>query len=278
MMRTVRVQWVVAKVHVDVTATCIVLLVLFLCKKAAFGQEHTQIVRKQVQWHPATATWYGSANGDGSDGGACGYGGLVDQKPLRARVGAVSPVLFKGGEGCGACYKVKCMEKGLCSRKPVTIVVTDECPGGYCAFGKTHFDLSGAAFGRMATHGKTPALLNTGELSVLYRRTLCRYPGKTITFHVNQGSTVYWFSVLIEYEAGYGDVGAVQLKQADSGAWMEMKHTWGANWSLLGGPLKSPFSLRITTLTRKQTLSAINVIPKKWYPNARYRSRLNFDN
>lgn len=67
-MRTVRIQWVVPTVHVHVTAICIVLLVLFLCKNAAFGQEHTQIVRKQVQWHPATTTWYGSANGDGSNG------------------------------------------------------------------------------------------------------------------------------------------------------------------------------------------------------------------
>ncbi|ONK56468.1 uncharacterized protein A4U43_C10F9030 [Asparagus officinalis] len=49
-------------------------------------------------WRPATATWYGSPEGDGSDGGACGYGDLVDVRPLKARVGAVSPVLFKDGE------------------------------------------------------------------------------------------------------------------------------------------------------------------------------------
>ncbi|CAM8882628.1 unnamed protein product [Rhodiola kirilowii] len=47
-------------------------------------------------WQPATATWYGAPEGDGSDGGACGYGSLVDVKPFRARVGAVSPVLFQG--------------------------------------------------------------------------------------------------------------------------------------------------------------------------------------
>ncbi|GLJ40741.1 hypothetical protein SUGI_0842190 [Cryptomeria japonica] len=232
---------------------------------------------EELEWRPATATWYGSPDGDGSDGGACGYGGLVDQKPLKARVGAVSPILFKGGEGCGACYKVKCMQEGMCSEKPVTIIVTDECPGGYCAFGRTHFDLSGAAFGHMATAGKTPELLNSGELPVLYRRTLCEYPGKNITFHINEGSTDYWFSILIEYEDGDGDVGAVHLKEADSDSWMEMKHLWGANWSALGGPMKAPFSLRITSLSSKRTLSARNVIPHNWFPNATYRSRLNFD-
>lgn len=121
-------------------------------------------------WLPATATWYGSPEGDGSDGGACGYGSLVDVKPLRARVGAVSPVLFNNGEGCGACYKVKCLDKSICSRRAVTIIVTDECPGGYCSGGRTHFDLSGAAFGRMAIAGEHALLRNRGELSVLYRR------------------------------------------------------------------------------------------------------------
>ncbi|KAL0320310.1 UNVERIFIED_CONTAM: Expansin-B3 [Sesamum radiatum] len=67
-------------------------------------------------WYPATATWYGPG-GRRSDGGACGYGSLVDVKPFRARVGAVSPVLFKGGEGCGACYKVKCLDQSICSRR-----------------------------------------------------------------------------------------------------------------------------------------------------------------
>jgi len=89
---------------------------------------------------------------------------------MRASVGAASLVLFKGGEGCGACYKFKCVDKGLCSEKPVTIMIMDACRGGDSAFGSTHFDLSGAAFGRMATDGKTPMLLNSRELSVLYRR------------------------------------------------------------------------------------------------------------
>ncbi|RWV95652.1 hypothetical protein GW17_00041711 [Ensete ventricosum] len=102
-------------------------------------------------------------------GGACGYGTLVDVKPLRARVGAVSPVLFKGGEGCGACYKVRCLDPAICSRRAVTVIITDECPGGYCAAGHTHFDLSGAAFGRMAVAGEAGQLRDRGEISVIFR-------------------------------------------------------------------------------------------------------------
>ena len=105
-------------------------------------------------------------------GGACGYGSLVDVKPFRARVGAVSPVLFKGGVGCGACYKVKCLDRDICSRRAVTIIVMDECPGGYCSGGRTHFDLSGAAFGRMAVSGNSNHLRDRGEISVIFRRYL----------------------------------------------------------------------------------------------------------
>ena len=42
--------------------------------------------------------WNGDPEGDGSTGGACGYGTLVDVKPLKARVGAVGSLLFKGAK------------------------------------------------------------------------------------------------------------------------------------------------------------------------------------
>ncbi|KAG4115997.1 hypothetical protein ERO13_D12G142350v2 [Gossypium hirsutum] len=109
-----------------VTLCCLVLFQCSMVSTAVPVPQH----KVDLHWYPATATWYGSPDGDGSDGGACGYGSLVDVKPLRARVGAVSPVLFKNGEGCGACFKVKCLDKSICSRRAVTIIVTDECPGG----------------------------------------------------------------------------------------------------------------------------------------------------
>ncbi|KMZ56965.1 Expansin B1 [Zostera marina] len=228
-------------------------------------------------WHPATATWYGAAEGDGTDGGACGYGPLVDVRPFRARVGAVSDVLFKGGEGCGACYKVKCSDHSICSRRPATIIVIDQCPGGYCAFGRTHFDLSGGAFGHMAISGEANNLRNRGEIPVLFRRTPCRYKGRNIAFHVNEGSTDYWLSLLVEFQDGDGDIGSMQIRQSTSNVWLNMKHIWGATWCVVGGPLEGPFSVRLTSLTRKKTVSARYVIPKNWSSKATYTSKLNFD-
>lgn len=146
-------------------------------------------------------------------GGACGYGSLVDVRPFRARVGAVSDVLFKNGEGCGACYKVRCLDRHICSRRAATVIVTDECPGGYCAFGRRHFDLSGAAFGHMAVRGRGNSLRNRGELPIIFRRTPCVYRGKNIAFHVNEGSTDFWLSLLVEFENGDGDIGSMHIKQ-----------------------------------------------------------------
>lgn len=255
---------------------CLLLLLsaIFTIPAATSQPLHSVI---DPHWKPATATWYGSPEGDGSDGGACGYGSLVDVKPFRARVGAVSPVLFKGGEGCGACYKVKCLDESICSRRAVTVIITDECPGGYCSNGRTHFDLSGAAFGRMAVSGNGGELRNRGEISVIYRRTPCKYPGKNIAFHVNEGSTDYWLSLLVEFEDGDGDVGSMHIREASSTEWLEMTHLWGANWCIIGGPLKGPFSVKLTTLSTGRSLSARDVIPRSWTPRATYTSRLNFN-
>ncbi|KAF5745968.1 Expansin-B3 -like protein [Tripterygium wilfordii] len=244
-------------------------LVLWTCLVVVSAQ-----LAADLRWKSGVATWYGEAEGDGSVGGACGYGTMVDVKPLRARVGAVGPLLFKNGEGCGACYKVKCLDRNICSRRAVTIIVTDECPG--CPIGSTHFDLSGAAFGHMAISGEGGQLRNRGQLPVIYRRTPCKYPGKNIAFHVNEGSTDYWLSLLVEFEDGDGDVGSMHIREASSSQWLQMNHVWGANWCITGGPLKGPFSVKLTTLSRGKTLSATDVIPRNWSPKATYTSRLNF--
>lgn len=250
---------------------CLVLSVYYFFP--ALGQRNVS----DPHWHPATATWYGSPDGDGSTGGACGYGTMVDVKPFRARVGAVNPILFKNGEGCGACYKVRCQDKSICSRRAVTIIITDECPGCAIGTGRTHFDLSGAAFSRLAVAGEGGPLRNRGEIPVIFRRTSCKYKGKNIAFHVNEGSTNFWLSLLVEFEDGDGDVGSMHIKEANSNEWLEMNHLWGANWCIIGGPLKGPFSVKLTTLSTGRTLSAREVIPSNWSPKATYTSRLNFN-
>ncbi|RWW69723.1 hypothetical protein BHE74_00022646 [Ensete ventricosum] len=205
-------------------------------------------------------------------GGACGYGSLVDVRPLRARVGAVSPVLFKGGQGCGACYKVRCLDPSICSRRAVTVIVTDECPGGYCASGRTHFDLSGAAFGRMAVVGEAGQIRDRGEISIVFRR----YSPECLTLLSTRFATKVkgW-----RLKKVYNSVGlnlAYSLLQASSVEWLEMKHIWGGNWCFNGGPLQGPFSVKLTTLTTQKTFSAWDVIPSNWSPDATYTSRLNF--
>jgi len=90
------------------------------------------------------------------------------REAVEGKGGCSGVMLFKKGEGCGACYKVKCLDHSICSKRAVTVIVTDECPG--CPSDRTHFDLSGSAFGRMAFAGENGQLRNRGEIPVVYRR------------------------------------------------------------------------------------------------------------
>ncbi|KAK4269810.1 hypothetical protein QN277_022919 [Acacia crassicarpa] len=228
------------------------------------------------EWSSADATWYGSPEGAGSDGGACGYGSDVEKTPFSSMIAAGGPPIYNSGYGCGSCYQVMCTSNPACSGSPVSIVITDECVG--CgSTQRFHFDLSGTAFGAMAISGQADLLRNVGKLEIQYKRIQCNYGGKPIAFKVDAGSNPYYFAVLIEYENGDGDLSIVELKQANSEQWQAMQLNSGATWKLNAAiPLQAPFSIRLTTFESKKTLEAINVIQAGWSPGQIYQSSVNF--
>jgi len=227
-------------------------------------------------WLAAGATYYGSPNGFGGDGGACGYQSAVGQPPFSSMIAAGSTPLFLNGLGCGACYDVMCSSHKACSGKPVTVVITDLSPGNLYPGEPAHFDMSGTALGAMAKPGRADQLRNGGVIRVQYKRVPCKYPGVKITFKVDPGSNPFYFKTLIEFQNGDGNLRAVAVKQAGSRSWTPMTHDWGALWRCNNGQrLRAPFSLRLTSDSGRK-LIANNVIPANWRPGGTYRSLVNY--
>ncbi|KAH6783060.1 hypothetical protein C2S52_008019 [Perilla frutescens var. hirtella] len=139
---------------------------------------------------PAVATWYGSPYGSGSVGGACGLGNDVENFPYYGMISAGNQNIFRSGAGCGSCYMVKCTENPHCSGSPITVTVTDECPGS-CNDEAFHFDLSGKAFGYLAKNGEG-----------------CYYKSK-IALKIDLGSNPYYLAFTVENVNGDGEIGFI---------------------------------------------------------------------
>ncbi|MCL7040049.1 hypothetical protein MKW94_007671 [Papaver nudicaule] len=171
---------------------------------------------------------------------------------------------------------VKCTGHSSCSGNPVTVAITDECPG--CVSESAHFDLSGTAFGAMAVSGQEQQLRSAGVLQIQYQRVECNYPGTNIVFQVDGGSNPYYFATLVEYEDGDGDIASIDLQDSSASAdWRPMQQLWGAVWKLnAGSALIGPLSLRLKS-SKGEMLVALNVIPAGWGAGVTYRSIVNFN-
>uniref|UniRef100_A0A1S4C1W3 Expansin-B15-like n=1 Tax=Nicotiana tabacum TaxID=4097 RepID=A0A1S4C1W3_TOBAC len=144
----------------------------------------------------AVATFYINPTSPGS-GGACGLENDVPSAPYNAMITAGNQALFKQGAGCGACY-----QNPHCSGNPITLTLTDECPGA-CNNDPVHFDISGIAFGKLAKSGEASQLYNAGRISIFYRRVACNY-NTNIIFKVDKGSNPNFFAVTSEAVDGDG--------------------------------------------------------------------------
>ncbi|GMP42819.1 hypothetical protein CsSME_00012426 [Camellia sinensis var. sinensis] len=229
------------------------------------------IISSNAAFLSTKATWYGDPSGFGANGGACGYTDILGKAPFYKMVSAGGYALFKSGIGCGTCYQVICTSNPACSGRPITVIISDLCPGTCGAY---QFDLSGAAFGALAIRGREDELRHVGQMQIQYQRVPCHYTGFNLAFRIDSGSNPFYFATAIEYENGAGDMSGVEIQNGASGRWLPMQQSFGAVWKI-NAAMPGPLSFRITSSSR-QTVVATNVIPVGWKPNQMYYSHVNF--
>ncbi|KAG0554038.1 hypothetical protein KC19_12G058700 [Ceratodon purpureus] len=208
-------------------------------------------------------TFYGSPNGGGTQGGACGYQNTVSLG-YGYMTAALSTTLFQGGAACGACFELKCKfiketnsAKNWCYSysKSIVITATNLCPpgstGGWCNPPRHHFDLPMPAFNTLAKQVG-------GVAPVLFRRVPCQRKGG-IRFTV--GGNPWFFMILIHNVGGAGDITKVMIKCPYT-PWYPMYRNWGSLWTVRT-QMRGSLSFQITT-SDGRTVTTNNAVGNGW--------------
>ncbi|KAJ4726293.1 Expansin [Melia azedarach] len=245
------------------------LSLFFLFLSSGFEGINGQVNR----WLNAHATYYGANQSPSTLGGACGYDNTI-HAGFGVNTAAVSGVLFRGGEACGACYRVMCDyradPKWCLGRTSVIVTATNFCPpnnhGGWCDPPRQHFDMSMPAFFRIARQG------NEGIVPVLYRRVACKRRGGV---HFTLKGQANFNLVMFSNVGGSGDVKAAWVRGSRPRRWIALQRNWGANWSNSVDLRNQRLSFKLT-LVDGRTLQFFNVVPSTWSFGQTFSSRNQF--
>nr|XP_027083876.1 expansin-like B1 [Coffea arabica] len=205
------------------------------------------------------ATYYGRPDFLGTPTGACGfgeYGRFVND----GRVTGVSR-LYRGGSGCGACYRVRCTIPEDCSEEGTRVVVTDYGEGD-----KTDFILSQAAFESLARPYKAQHLFAYGVVGVEFKRVPCLYYRRFIFLVLPQSRYPAYLAIVPLYQPGTFDIIAIEIFQADRGEWRPMRRAYGTVFDITEAPL-GVITLRYKSVDYGDPESWVQlneVIPSDW--------------
>nr|KYP70996.1 Expansin-A3 [Cajanus cajan]KYP71004.1 Expansin-A3 [Cajanus cajan] len=214
-------------------------------------------------WAKAHATFY--EGGPRSFGGACGYKDVV-KEGYGLDTTALSSVLFKNGQTCGACYELKCVDSPQwckAGQPSIFVTATNHCPpnfdkpgddGGWCNPPRQHFDLAKPAYLKIA-------LYKSGIVPVQYRRVPCKKQGG-IRFTIN--GNPYFNLVLVWNVGGAGDVTAVRVKGNKKVInWTNMKRNWGQKWESTDMLVGEKLTFSVRASDGRFSVSR-NVVPSNW--------------
>ncbi|XP_074285914.1 expansin-like A2 [Silene latifolia] len=213
----------------------------------------------------------------GLSSGACGYGALA-LKMYGGHAAAARLNIYEDGQGCGACYKIRCENIAVCSKTGTNIVVTDihKAPTN-----ETDFVLSNRAFRAMALPGKDKQLLGLGIVDVEYKRVPCVYKGQNLAIQVEAYSKPpNYLAIKILYQGGQTRILGAEVIAANTSTWVSMSHNYGAVYDTSKAPTGSlQFRFIIASgFDAQYFYTNEQILPAKWMPGAVYNSNVQISN